>query len=80
MGHDVSNVISLFNVASNKECDYKQESPQELIDNWQERNLKISNEFHKNSVYKKQEVLDSMISICNDLYKMAVEAKYKVIL
>jgi hypothetical protein len=69
----MSNVISLFNVTS---LAYSEELPQELIANWQERNLTISSDFHKSSVYRKQETLDSMISMNNELYKMAIEAKY----
>jgi hypothetical protein len=69
----MSNVISLFNVTS---LAYSEELPQDLIKNWKNNNITISNEFHKSSAYKKQETLDSMISICNDLYKMAIEAKY----
>ncbi|WP_443698936.1 hypothetical protein [Pseudomonas sp.] len=69
----MSNVISLFNVSS---LAHSKELPQELIRNWNNNNITISSEFHKSSAYKKQETLDSMISICNELYKMAVEAKY----
>lgn len=49
-----------------------------LLEYWKERNKVISDEFHKNSVYQKQETLDIVLTINNDLYALVLELKEKL--
>ncbi len=49
-----------------------------LLEYWKERNQVISDEFHKNSVYQKQETLDIVLNINNDLYELVLELKSKL--
>ena len=49
-----------------------------LLEYWKERNKVISDEFHKNSIYQKQETLDIVLNISNDLYELVLELKEKL--
>lgn len=49
-----------------------------LLEYWKERNQLISDEFHKASVFKKQETLDIVLKINDDLYALVLELKDKL--
>lgn len=49
-----------------------------LLEYWKERNQLISEEFHKASVFKKQETLDIVLNINNELYALVLELKSKL--
>jgi ribosomal protein L16 Arg81 hydroxylase len=71
------NVINLF---KNKPITISAEvvSKEFLLEYWKERNKVISDEFHKNSIYQKQETLDIVLNISNDLYELVLELKEKL--
>jgi hypothetical protein len=49
-----------------------------LLEYWKERNKLISDDFHKASVFKKQETLDIVLKINDDLYALVLELKDKL--
>lgn len=49
-----------------------------LLEYWKERSQLISDEFHKASVFKKQETLDIVLKINDDLYALVLELKDKL--
>lgn len=51
---------------------------EDLLFYWKERNQLISDEFHKASVFKKQETLDIVLNINNELYALVLELKSKL--
>lgn len=71
------NVINLF---PKKPITISEEavSKEFLLEYWKERNRVISEQFHKNSIYQKQETLDIVLNISNDLYELVLELKEKL--
>lgn len=51
------------------------ETKEELLAYWRERNKLISDDFHLNSVFQKQEVLDVVLKINDDLYELVLKLK-----
>lgn len=60
-----------------KELTYK-EAQDMLMAEWNERNQVISDEFHKYNAYEKQGILDTVLEMNNELYKIIIEMKGKV--
>jgi hypothetical protein len=71
------NVINLF---PKKPFQISEEavSKEFLLEYWKERNKTISESFPQNSVYQKQETLDIILNINNDLYELVLELKAKL--
>lgn len=55
-----------------------EETPEVLLSEWIARNKVISEEFHKHSVYQKQDILDTVLRMCDDLYEMNLKLKGKL--
>lgn len=53
-------------------------SEQTLLEFWKERNVIISEGFSTMSVYQKQETLDAIIKVNNDLYEMVLKLKGEI--
>lgn len=53
----------------------KQDSTQELVAYWEERNNRISDEFHTRSIFDKQTILDTILDMNLELYKLVVKLK-----
>lgn len=53
----------------------KQDSTEELVSYWEERNNRISDEFHTRSIFDKQTILDTILSMNLELYKLVVKLK-----
>lgn len=51
---------------------------EDLLAYWKERNKLISDDFHKSSVFQKQETLDVVLAINNDLYELVLKLKEKM--
>lgn len=49
-----------------------------LLEEWIARNRLISEEFHKHSAYQKQQTLDTVLGMCDELYGMCLELKTKL--
>lgn len=48
------------------------------LDFWKGRNEIISRDFHQFSVYQKQETLDTILNINNQLYQLILELKGEI--
>ena len=48
------------------------------LDFWRGRNEIISRDFHQFSVYQKQETLDTILTINNQLYEMVLQLKGEI--
>jgi hypothetical protein len=53
-------------------------SEQTLLEFWKERNNIISEGFSTMSVYQKQETLDAVLKVNNDLYEMVLKLKGEI--
>lgn len=53
-------------------------SEQTLLEFWKERNIIISEGFSTMSVYQKQETLDAVLKVNNDLYEMVLKLKGEI--
>lgn len=53
----------------------KQDSTEELVAYWEERNNRISDEFHTRSIFDKQTILDTVLNMNLELYKLVVKLK-----
>lgn len=60
-----------------KQLTYK-EAQEQLLAEWNQRNQVISDEFHTMSVWQKQETLETVLEMNNELYKIIVEMKGEV--
>jgi len=60
-----------------KELTYK-EAQEQLLAAWNERNQVISDEFCLYNAYQKQGILDTVLEMNNELYKIIIEMKGKV--
>ena len=49
-----------------------------LLEYWKERNQILSDTFNTLSVYKKQETLDVVLTINNELYELILDLKAKL--
>lgn len=52
-----------------------QDSTEELVAYWEERNNRISDEFHTRSIFDKQTILDTILDMNLELYKLVVKLK-----
>lgn len=48
------------------------------LEYWRIRNEVISDEFHKYGVYEKQEILDTILGMNYELYKLVLELKGEI--
>jgi hypothetical protein len=53
-------------------------SEQTLLEFWKERNIIISEGFSTMSVYQKQDTLDAVLKVNNDLYEMVLKLKGEI--
>lgn len=51
------------------------ETPQQMIDAWNERTDFIVSDFHSKSVYKKQEIVESLGEMNKALHEMVIKLK-----
>lgn len=69
--------VKKVSVQETKELTYK-EAQDMLMAEWNERNQIVSDDFHKYNAYEKQGILDTVLEMNNELYKMLIEAKGKL--
>ncbi len=73
---DMGSVIDLFpDKPANDKSDVHTISK---LDFWKGRNEIISRDFHTFSIYQKQETLDTVLTINNQLYQLILELKGEI--
>lgn len=70
-------IIQLFGTSKVKKLSEitKEDSTEELVAYWEERNNRISDEFHTRSIFDKQTILDTILDMNLELYKLIVKLK-----